>query len=167
MIALKIHDTNLLLNRMLKGDLFDRFLLKEATIIQGFETTIDGSLHAQYYTLEEQEQLLPADGKYIPFALVRPLSLELLKGNRKPGFFRFVFLLSPKNQENTILHCHSSFSSADITGMFLHLQYKNDQMTCTTGISYNIFSPDKTLEHEWDRLAILFFKQHNIAVSEL
>lgn len=167
MVALEINEIGVLINQLLRGGMFDNFLLQEAVISQAFDYTIDGTLNGDYYSEEEYEQLGLSGLKYIPFSHVRSICLEMIKGKRKPGYFKFVFLLSPKNQASTIIRSGSSFRPEDVTGMFLNLIYKNDILTCTTGISYRIFSLDKTLEKEWDRMVTLFFKQHGIAVEEI
>ena len=89
-----------------------------------------------------------------------------MKGKKKPGYFKFVFLLSPQNQASTVEKSGSNFSNDDIRAMYLNLVYKNDTLTCTTGISYKLFSLDKTLEQEWDRLVLLFFKKNHIACEK-
>lgn len=167
MVALEINEIGALIHQLLKGGMFDNFLLQEAVISQAFDHTIDGTLNSDFYSEEENEQLGLAGLKYIPFSHVRPICLELIKGKRKPGYFKFIFLLSPANQAGTIAHSGSSIRPEDVTGMFLNLIYKNGSLTCTTGISYRVFSMDKTLEKEWDRMATVFFKQHGVAVEEI
>ena len=81
--------------------------------------------------------------------------------------FKFIFLLSPENLKNTLSSLESSFSENDISGVFLNLRYQNDLLTLTTGISYNIFSTDKTLELQWDRLVKKFLYNNEINFEEL
>lgn len=76
-------------------------------------------------------------------------------------------MLSPKNLERTLSSIHSNFTGNDITGVFLNIRYQNQLLSLTTGISYNIFSVDRTLDNEWDRLVRQFLKQHEIAFEEL
>ncbi len=167
MVALQINDVGTLLNQMLKGDMFDRFLLREASVSQSYTASIDGTLRPGFYSEEECRQLGLTGFSFIPFARVRPLCLDLIKGSRKPESFRFVFLLSPENQAATIAGSGTSFRSEDIGWLFLNLTYKDEILVCTTGISYLTFSMDKSLEAEWDRLAGLFFRRHGITVTEL
>ena len=49
----------------------------------------------------------------------------------------------------------------------MNIRYQNQLLSLTTGISYNIFSVDKTLDNEWDRLVRQFLKKHEIAFEEL
>ena len=76
-------------------------------------------------------------------------------------------MLSPKNLARTLSSIQSSFTGNDITGVFMNIRYQNQLLSLTTGISYNIFSVDKTLDNEWDRLVRQFLKKHEIAFEEL
>ena len=49
----------------------------------------------------------------------------------------------------------------------MNIRYQNQLLSLTTGISYNIFSVDKALDNEWDRLVRQFLKKHEIAFEEL
>jgi len=167
MVALQIDEIGTLLNQMLKGDLFDNFLLREASVSQAFTTEIDGMISPGFYSEEELAELDLTGLSYLPFSRVRPLCLDLIKGPRKPASFRFVFLLSPENQAATIAQADTGIRTEDITGLFLNLNYKKDALICTTGISYRTFLTDRSLEAEWDRLAALFLKQHKIPFTEI
>ena len=47
------------------------------------------------------------------------------------------------------------------------IKYQNQLLSLTTGIAYNIFSTDKVLEAEWDKMVRKFLKQHEIAFDEI
>ena len=78
-----------------------------------------------------------------------------------------MFLLSPENLTRTLEQTHSSFTSDDITGMFLNLKFQNGALLLTTGLSYRIYSADKRLEQEWDSLVKRFLQSHQINFEEL
>ena len=128
---------------------------------------IDGHIHPDFYTSEEMEELEITDCDFLPYALLRGNCFDLIKGKKTPSSFKFVLLLSPKNLERTLSSIQSSFTGNDITGVFLNIRFQKQQLTLTTGISYRIFSVDKTLDNEWDRLVKQFLKQHEIAFEEL
>lgn len=165
MIALKITDIGTFINKLLKEGMCDHFLLQEAVITQAATFTIDGSLQADYFDSEETENLQLQDLSYVPFSLMRPHCLKLMQGKKKPLYFKFVFLLSPANQLNTVERAGTSFLPEDVSGMYLHFTYKNETLTCTTGISYRKFSLDKTLDQEWDRLVPVFLCKNGIAAE--
>ncbi len=137
MIALKITDIGTFINKLLKEGMCDHFLLQEAVITQAATFTIDGSLQADYFDSEETENLQLQDLSYVPFSLMRPHCLKLMQGKKKPH----------------------------VSGMYLHFTYKNETLTCTTGISYRKFSLDKTLDQEWDRLVPVFLRKNGIAAE--
>ena len=166
MIALQITDIKTFMHHLLKGTMFDNFLLQEATITQAASFHIDGTFNKDFYSEDELEEMNLDHVPFLPFSHIRPICFELLKGKKKPGYFKFVFLLSPKNQESTIARSGSSFHNEDVSAMYLNLTYKNNILTCTTGISYRLFSLDKTLDHEWDRLVTVFFRQNGIDVEQ-
>lgn len=167
MIALQFADIKDFMNKLLCTDLFDHFLLQEAVISTYVTHTIDGRLNPDFFSPEDAPYDLIRQTAISPFSLLRPVCLQLMKGNRTPLGFRFVFQLSPENQRRTIEKSGSSFRTEDITGMFLNLKYQDQKLTCTTGISYRTFSMDKSLEQEWDRLITVFFRNHKIPYEVL
>ena len=167
MIALQFADIKDFMNKLLCTELFDHFLLPEATISTFATHTIDGHLHPDFFSPEDEQYDLLKQTAISPFSLLRPICFQLIKGNRTPLGFKFVFQLSPENQRRTVEKSGSSFKTEDITGMFLNLKYQDQKLTCTTGISYRTFSMDKSLEQEWDRLVTVFFKNHKIPYEVL
>lgn len=167
MIALKLTDIKDFMNKLLRSETFDHFLLQEAVITSGATYTIDGHINKDFYTAEEIEQLHLENCTSLPFSLLRTNCFDLMKGKKTPSFFKFIFLLSPDNLEKTLTSLSSSFSPRDITGIYLNLKYQNQLLMLTTGISYSFFSVDKTLEKEWDSLVRKFLFQQQIAYEEL
>lgn len=167
MILLKLSEIKNFMNKLLCTDTFDHFLLQEA-VIQGAVTYhIEGALHTDFYSTDELEALGLSGMGFLPFGSLRSQCFDLIKGKRTPSFFKFVFLLSPENLARTLEQTHSSFSPNDITGIFLNLKFQNGDLMLTTGISYRIFSTDKSLEHEWDQLVKRFLKNHEISYEEV
>lgn len=167
MIALELTDVKDFMNKLLRSDTFDHFLLQEAAIINGASFVIDGYVNQSFYTESEIEELGITGYRIMPFSMLRQQCFDLIKGKKTPTSFKFVFLLSPENLERTLSSLQSSFTINDITGVFLNLKFQNQLLTLTTGISYNIFSPDKSLENEWDQLVRRFLAQHEIDFEEL
>ena len=161
MIALKLTDIKDFMNKLLRSETFDHFLLQEAVIHSGASYVIDGHLNKEFYNQEELEELGLEQFRFLPFSMLRNNCFDLIKGRKTPTSFKFIFLLSPENLRRT------SFTENDITGIFLNLKYQNQLLTLTTGVSYTIFTPDKTLELQWDSLVQKFLKQNEISYEEL
>lgn len=167
MIALELTDVKDFMNKLLRSEVFDHFLMQEAVITAAATYTINGQITKGFYSDEELELLHLEGCRFLPFSMLRTNCFDLIKGKKTPSAFRFVFLLSPKNMKNTISAVGSSYTASDVTGMYINLKYQNQMLVLTTGIAYNIFSTDKTLENEWDKMVMKFLKQHEIAFEEI
>lgn len=167
MIALSILNVKEFMNILLRTDAFDSFLLSEGSITTYITFRLDGRPKTDFFSPEDEDYALVSQENYVPFSLVRPACFDLIKGKRTPSSFHFVFQLSGENQARTLSSIGSSFTTEDISGMYLNLKYKNRQLICTTGVSCRVFSLDKSLEHSWDGLVKRFLKTHQIAFEEL
>ena len=166
MLALKLTDKKDFMNRLLRTPLFDNFLLQEGTVNAKAAFTVDGTINRDFYTKEDLEELGLEGYRFLPFSMLRGNFFDLIKGKKTPAAFKFVFLLSPENLAKT-LACISGYTTGDVTGVFLNIRYQNGLLSLTTGVSCRIFSTDKTLENEWDRMVKQFLKQHEISFEEL
>ena len=167
MIALELTDIKDFMNKLLRTETFDHFLLQEAVITGAATYTISGQITKGFYTEEEIAEQHLEGLLFLPFSMLRQSCFDLIKGKKTPSSFKFVFLLSPENQRKTIHSIDSSFRDTDVTGVYINLKYQNQLLSLTTGIAYNIFSTDKTLENQWDKLVMKFFPQHEIAFEDI
>ena len=167
MIALELTDIKSFMNKLLTTNTFDNFLLQEAVIQGNASFVIVGHLQKGFYNEEELETLHLTKDNILPFSMLKTNCYDLIKGKKTPSSFKFVFLLSHDNLENTLRSLSSSYTIQDLSGVFMNIKYQNQLLTLTTGISYRIFSTDKSLEQEWDRLVMKFLRQHEISYEEL
>ena len=162
MISLQITDVRDFMAKLLKTDLFDHFLMPEAVITTSVTCHIDGTLNTSFFTTDELDILGLNGLSTAPFSLFRSNCFDLIKGKHTPSYFKFVFMLSPENLKNTLVHSGSSLSENDISGAYLNLHFKDQVLTCTTGVSYRVFSMDRSFENAWDELICRFLKNHGI-----
>lgn len=167
MLALQLTDKKDFMNRLLRTPLFDHFLLQEAAIVQAASFVVDGAINPDFYTKEEREELGINGLRFLPFGMLRGNFFDLIKGKKTPSSFRFVLLLSPDNLARTIASVSCSYSVEDISGIFLNIRFQNGLLSLTTGVSYRVFSADKSLENEWGRMVKQFLRQHDISYEEL
>lgn len=167
MIALHLPEVRVFMNKLLCTEIFDNFLLQEASIQGNISYHIEGALHRDFYTEDELEQEHLSGLSFIPYGKVRTQCFDLIKGKRTPAFFKFVLLLSPVNLEKTLQQSGSNLTLQDVTAAFINLKFQNNQLLLTTGISYRTFTIDKSLDHEWDTLIKKFLKNHDIIFEEL
>lgn len=167
MIALQLPEVRVFMNKLLCTEAFDNFLLQEASLQNSVSYHIEGTLHTDFYSADELEAEHLTGLSFIPYGKVRTQCFDLIKGKRTPSFFKFVLLLSPENLERTLKQIGSTFSPSDVSAAFINLKFQNGQLVLTTGISYRVFTTDKTLDHEWDALIKRFLKNHEIAFEVL
>lgn len=167
MIALELTDVKDFMNKLLRSEVFDHFHLQEAVISCGATYTINGQITKGFYSEDEITELALDGCRFLPFSMLKPKCFDLIKGKKTPSSLRFVFLLSPKNMEKMLSTVGSTYKLSDVTGMYINVKYQNQLLSLTTGIAYNIFSTDKTLENEWDKMVVKFLKQHEIAFEEI
>jgi len=98
---------------------------------------------------------------------LRPLCLELIKGKHTPLGFRFTFQLSPENTEKLLNQTASPFSTGDVNGLALNIRYEDGKVICTTAVSLNLFTMDKSLEHAWEQMVQKFIFKAGADVSTL
>ena len=158
MLALALTNKKDFMNKFLKTEIFDHFLLQEGIVVSFASYVIDGTITKGFYTDTEAEELGIKTFHFLPFSMLRPRIFDS---------FKFVLMLSPENQKRTMERIGSSYTPADISAMSMNIKFQNQMLTLTTGISYRIFSTDKTLEPEWDKFVRQFLSQHDISFEVL
>lgn len=167
MIALKLTDIRTFMNQLLCSEIFDNFLLAEATISKDATYHIDGHINTAFYSSNELEESNLAGYEILPYSRLRPTCYQLIRGKHTPVYFKFILMLSPQNLQNTLERLESGFTTQDVNGIFINLTFQNGQLTLTTGISYRTFFASHTLEQEWDRMLKKFLNKHTISYEEL
>lgn len=166
MKAYHISDLRNFMNQLLLTDSFDYFLLEEGTIITANTFILDGHIHKEFYSKEEQEdeQLCPYN-----FSLwkdIRPLCFQLIKGRRTPLSFKFVLLLIPEHMERILQN--GDFTTHQLVKAFtLTVKYDGTAATLITGISTHSFLMDKTPEQLWDNAFVKFMEKKQLVWEEI
>ena len=167
MIALQLTDVKTFMNQLLCSELFDRFLLSEASITKDATFTVNGHINPAFYSAEELETEGLTGLDILPYSRLRPVCYQLIRGKHTPVSIKFVLTLSPENMKHTLARSDSSFTDNDVKGIFINLAFQNGRLTLTTGISYILFSTDRTLDHEWDGLIKKFLAKNSVSYEEL
>ena len=142
MLALKITDVKDFMNKLLIGEVFDRFSLVEASVTTFNTFTINGKLHYDFFDTDTKAAFEENSTEYSLWHDVKPYCFSIIRGRRTPLNFRIV-------------------------SFYLNIRYKNQSLLCTTGVSYTSFSPDKRLEHLWDDSMTVFLSSHHIPCEKL
>ncbi len=155
MLSMTINDIKTFMTRLLSSDSFDPFYLVEAAIKMGISYHIDGHLNKDFFDTDTSHAL---SRQYSYWKEVRPKVFSLIKGNRLPLGCKIILAVPRVSVEQFVEKSGSSFRPEDIEGMYLNIIYDPDNLLITTGISYRVFSMDKSLEHAFDDYVKSFLK---------
>ena len=167
MKALLLPEKKEFMNLLLRSEIFDNFLVSEASVHTIVKYDIDGHINKNFYTEQEMTHKKLEGLEYLPYGQLRPFCYSLIKGRHTPSYFKFILMLSPSNMKNTLQASGTLLAPEDISAIFLNILYQNQQLMLTTGVSYQTFIPDKSFDKEWDKFAISFLKKNGIIFSEI
>lgn len=162
MLSLQIPNIKEFMTQLLIRQTFDDFLLVEGSVTTYNTFIVDGHLHPDFYSKEEQELMGLADRRFSSWAEIRPFMLSLIKGKRTPLSFQFTFQLSEARTRELLTASGSGLTPTDVSGLVLNIRYDGGSLTCTTAVSLRLFSLDKSLEQTWDQALQRFLMQQNI-----
>ena len=165
MTALQIEEQKAFTENLFIGELFDRFLVREASFVTYNSFLIDGRVRQGYYSEEELE--LQKIEEFSAWKVLKPFCYSLIRGKRLPESFRIVFLLPPEETARFVAAHGAGLAAEQVQGLYLNVQYENHGLTCITGVSLNVFSMDRTLEREWDQAVREFLKKNGGKVDNL
>lgn len=153
---------NRFMGKLLKGENFDGFLLKEGFLRTSMEYRFQGRVFPEYFDTGEQEKYTE---DYSYWGEVKPFVFELVKGKRTPLAFSFTLLLT-KNATAELLASRSVKIGEDSPSLFLQIRFEHGAGRIITGTARNTFTLDKSLEEAWDAEVRQLFKAMELAVEE-
>ena len=162
MLALKINTTKTFMHKLLIGDAFHVFSLVEASITTFNQFHIDGKLHMDFFDTDTEQQLSADKIIYSSWGDVKAYCYSIIRGKLPPLQFKFIMRLSPSQINILPANNISSFSDSELSDLFLNIQFKNNELLCTTGIFSQVFTLDKTSETTWNNAVLDFFRYHQI-----
>lgn len=167
MLALKINDIKEFMNKLLLKEVFDSFEMIESTITTYSTFSIDGRYHKDFFDNDLQKSLEEAHCHYASWKDIRPYCFSIIRGKRTPLQFKFIFQLPFKQIFSLLQEHHCPVSPELIGGLFINIQFKNNELYCTTGLSFQTFVPDQTLKLIWDSYVMDFLRKNEILFENL
>ncbi|MCD8090794.1 MAG: DUF5721 family protein [Clostridiales bacterium] len=122
------------MNKFLKGETFDGFLVKHMEVFSVAKFETDGKINPDY--LKEGEVRTSCFWREL-----RPIAFELIKGKIKPKIFKTVLALTEEKAE---ILCENAAS------MHITVMFENDRITFLTGTTQKNFSLSKDADSDWD-----------------
>lgn len=125
------------MNKFLKSELFDNFLVREAVLHTAFKSILDGHRNIDFYNTDEQEGL----SDYLSWGEMRPYIYHIITGSKSPSYFKII-LCTNKTKTTAI--------STDVDTFFVNITFKSGEIHVGTGVAYKTFTLDKSPEKIWD-----------------
>lgn len=151
MISCKITELKNFMSKLLTSDCFDMFLLEQAVITTYNTFTIDGHIEKEFYTSEEWEDPSLRPYKFSCWSEIRPICFSLIKGRKTPVSMKYILRLKPETMQKLFSDAGITVPNGFIDALIITIRYNANGMSCTTGISFSDFLPDKTPEKLWDK----------------
>lgn len=160
MVALKIEDLKNFTSKLFVGEMFDSWLVREASIVTYNTFTIDGRVRQGYYSDEELE--LKKIEEFSSWKTIKPFCFSLIKGKKLPESFHITMQLAPGAAEAFVKRSGVDIRADQINGLYLNIRYENGVLHCVSGTSLKIFTLDRQVDQEWDLAVQEFMKQQQM-----
>ena len=160
MQALNITNLKDFTNKLFIGEVFDHFLITEASITTFATFFIDGKLQNDFFDSDEQTALRESGRSYALWKEIKPYCCSVIRGKRLPLHFKIIFQLPLSEIARLFPDKAGSFS--DIGNFYLNVQYRNQNVLCTTGVSLHTFTPGVKPGTLWDDMILHFLQNHQI-----
>lgn len=163
MILCKIKDKKDFMGKLLAGESFDSFLLKEASIHGFVPYRIDGHINKAFFRVEDDDSASFLAYEYAQWKDIRPVCFDLIKGKRTPTRFTFVLYLKPEAMNSMFEKAGITLENSLVQNLILNIRFEQGEMSITTGVDYSEFTLDKQAEQLWDTTTRKFLDKKEIA----
>lgn len=162
MTSYKITELKTFMSKLLASDCFDIFLLEQASITTYNTFTIDGHMEKAFFSSEEWEDASIRPYSFTCWSHIRPICFSLIKGKKTPVSMKYVLRLKPEAMHKLLSSENLSIPDGFLDAFIVTIRYNENGMSCTTGVSFSDFLPDKAPEHLWDKAFAQFLDKHAI-----
>ena len=129
---------------ILLKDVFDDFSFINGEVVTSFTAEFDGKIIKD---LDEEE---PEDEKFIKYSAVRPLFLQIIKGQNTPKLFKLVLSLSKTKLNGFIEENKDKLGYLKPTGLFLNMRFEKENLMLSSGCACDGFDKEKIVDELWD-----------------
>ncbi len=141
-------DIKIFMQKLFREETFDKLELRSLSLETIVKYEILGNINKDYLEKDDKRY-------FVKWKELRPYIFSLIKGDRKPAYFKIVFSLDDESVNNL---CENA------NAMFLNITYQNEEVICTTGTSQKNFSLDKIEDKIWEDTILRFFKKNGINI---
>ena len=164
MIALKIIDTQKMMQTLLSETTFDSFALQEASVTMDTTLFLDGRLNRAFFPEKKQP---PASQSFSLYQDNRPLLSSYMKGELSPLSFKIVLQAPHDYMQKLLQSPELTIDPSSVKALILTFRFEHDMLTCLTGIAFHTFVPDKSLDTLWDNAVRKSLAHMQIAFEDM
>lgn len=146
MISIKIKPINQFMNELLVKDTFDSFLVSDIEIMTANTYNINGRINKSFFNEENNV----SNEDFTGWDTIKPICFQIIKGKNTPTKIKIVFQLSKNAINQLIIDSNIPFTPDQVSGLYMHVLFENNEVIIITGTSLSIFSMDKSLDRFWD-----------------
>lgn len=165
MILCKITDKKDFMNKLLAGDCFYSFVVKEASIMGFVPFQIDGRINTAFFSGEDSDAALFLSEEYARWEDIRPICFDLIKGKRTPTRFQFILYLKQEAVGQLLNKEQLTKESSFVQHFVINIRFEQGEISLTTAVDYSSFTLDKQAEHLWDQTMMKFLSGKQIAYT--
>lgn len=167
MKAYQIKDVKNFMNKLLRTDAFDSFLLAEAAITTYNAFVIDGHIIKEFFTGDVNNDSILPPYEFSKWQDMRSLCFDLIKGRRTPVNFKLILHLKPELTKEILQKGECGVSLSDLKAFVLNIKYDGSMLTCITATAFHTFLPDKTPDKLWDDYFMDFLTDKSLSFEEI
>lgn len=167
MQTIEILDVKQFMQLLLKTDTFHSCSMLQAELHTDISIHLDGHLIPGYYTKDELADFAGNPDELLPWQLARDRVFALIKGNRTPSLMKIVLKPDHNLTQELAAQSGTGLRAEDIDGLYLNILFQNNRLFLTCGVSYRIFTLDKTLEQTFAAYTLELLKHNCIAGSKV
>lgn len=155
MILFEIKSVAAFMKALLVKDIFDDFVMIKGNVATLFSSDFDGAIVKEFQGEDNIE-------KFIKYSTVRPLLLQLIRGDKPPIMFKLILGASQEQIGEFQKENLEELSNIAPTGLFLNIRYENSGLILSSGCSTSIFDKDRALDKLWDKSLERFLRNNDL-----
>lgn len=165
MREIEILDIKLFMQFLFQTDALDSYSFVSSELHTDMSYSLDGHINREFFTKEEQYDLGIEHAAYLPWHHAKEKIFSLIKGKKTPTTLKIILKASIEETESLLFATASSLHLNDVDGLFLNIIFQEGKLNVICGISYKIFTMDKTLESEFSDNIAALFKSYKITCN--
>lgn len=149
MQTIEILDIKAFMQLLFQTQILDDYDFVSSNIKTDMTYQIDGHFNKDFFTEEELLSFSADTPFYMPWSHAKEKVFQLIKGKKTPLQLKLVLKYSDKALHTLLEQTHSTLTEQDLDGLFVNILFQDNALSVICGVSYKIFTMEKSLEQEF------------------